>query len=900
MNRPVLSLWLAPVVVGATLLLQRSPTLPAGAWLLGAALAAAALALAGAGAMRRAPAAAGWLMLGAAGCACWAWAGMRAQERLAERLPASLEGIEIGVRGVIDELPVPLRQGQRFGFRVEGCARVADVSVPAATSPPVADEPSGPQADGAPAAGAQAGGAQAGGSQAGGSQAGAAPAAGAPAPPGPGQARFPGGPGPLEVAEAEAAMLEPPPRAAASCALPPRLQLGWQAGLRGPAREAVPTLRPGQRWILVVRLKRPHATVNPGAFDRELRWMEEGIGAVGTVRRGRLLEESAGGPAVALERLRLALRDAVFDASGRDRAREAGVLAALAIGDQTAIDPALWTVFNQTGVGHLMSISGLHITMLAGLGGSVAGWCWRRRWAGRMGLACRVPAQRVRLGVAVSVAFGYALLAGWGIPAQRTCFMLAMAALLMGTGRGASIAAAVGAAAAAIVVLDPWAPLSAGFWLSFGAVVAIVWVCTGSRFGQGRLAEFATGAVRTQWAATVALLPLGAWFFGSVSVVGPLANAVAIPLVSAVVTPLALAGAALALASTDLAGWLLAPAAWLMGVLLALLQWLAALPGASLPVPRPGAAVLAATLAGCAMLLAPAGVPRRALGGLALLPLAAAPLQRPAAGELWMTALDVGQGMSVVIQVADRTLVYDAGPTTGPHTDAGSRVVVPWLRNQGIGRLDAVVVSHLDDDHSGGALSVLQAAPPDWLASSLPDDHRIVLAAGRALRCRRGERWAWGEAHFEWLHPADPPEPARGSPTNAVSCVLRIVHPGGTVLLAGDIEAPQERRLVGLYGADGLAADVLLVPHHGSATSSTEAFLDAVSPRWAVFQVAYRSRFRHPHPRVLERYERRGIGILRSDADGAVQLRLSAGSPPGIVRSRAEPMRYWRVRVEPP
>jgi competence protein ComEC len=854
MTRFPLSVWLAPVVVGATLLLQRSPVLPSGAWLGGAAFAAGALALLAAATTRRAPPAAGWLMLAAAGLACWAWAGLRAQDRLAERLPAALEGVELGVRGVIDELPVALRHGQRFGFRVEGCADASDAL-------PAGAVPANDAAAGARPASADAG----------------------------------------EAADADADEPPTPGPRARPCALPPRLQLGWHVAVRGAGRDAVvPVLRPGQRWTLVVRLKRPHATVNPGAFDRELRWLEEGIGAVGTVRRGRLLAEDVGWPGTALERLRLALRDAVLQATGPARAREAGVLAALAIGDQAAIDPGLWTMFNQTGVGHLMSISGLHITMLAGLGGSIAGWCWRRRWAGRMGLACRIPAQRVRLGVAVAVAFAYALLAGWGIPAQRTCFMLGMAALLMGTGRGASIAAAVGAAAAAIVVLDPWAPLSAGFWLSFGAVLAIVWVCAGSRFGQGRLAEFATGAVRTQWAATIALLPLGAWFFGAVSVVGPLANAVAIPLVSMLVTPLALAGAALALVSPTLGGWLLAPAAWLMAVLLALLQWFAALPGASLPVPRPGTAVLVATIAGCALLLAPVGVPRRALGAIALLPLAAAPLQRPGPGALWMTALDVGQGMAVVIQVADRTLVYDAGPTTGPHTDAGSRVVVPWLRNQGIGRLDALVVSHLDDDHSGGALSVLRAVPPDWLASSLPPGHRIMTAAARALPCRRGERWAWGDAQFEWLHPSDPPEPARGSPTNAVSCVLRIVHPGGTVLLAGDIEAPQERRLVGLFGPQGLAADVLLAPHHGSATSSTEAFLDAVSPRWAVFQVAYRSRFRHPHPRVLARYERRGIGILRSDADGAVQLRLAADAPPQIVRSRAEPLRYWRIPAASP
>ena len=537
--------------------------------------------------------------------------------------------------------------------------------------------------------------------------------------------------------------------------------------------------------------------------------------------------------------------------------------------------------------------------MLAGLGGSLAGWVWRRRRAARLGLPCRVPAQVVRLVAAVVVAFGYTLLAGWGIPAQRTCFMLAVAALLVGTGRGASILAAVGLAAATIVVLDPWAPLAAGFWLSFGAVLAIVWVCAGERFGQSPAARFWSGAVRTQWAATIALLPLGAWFFGAVSVIGPIANAVAIPLVSVVVTPLALAGGALALVSTEVAAWLLVPAATLMRWLLLWLELLASLPGASVPLPRPGAAVLAATLAGCAWLLAPAGVPRRWLGGLALLPLAVAPLQRPGPGELWLTALDVGQGMAVVVQVADRVLVYDTGPSSGPHSDAGARVLVPWLRGQGIGRLDAVVVSHLDDDHSGGALSLLQAMPSDWFASSLPDGHRIVASAPRPARCRRGEGWRWGDAQFTWLHPADPPERARGSQTNAVSCVLRISSPAGAVLLAGDIGAVQERRLLALYLDAELAADVLLAPHHGSITSSTEDFLDAVAPSWALFQVAYRSRFRHPHPRVLERYERRGIGILRSDADGAVQIRMRNAQVERIVRSRHDPPRYWRVPVPP-
>jgi competence protein ComEC len=255
--------------------------------------------------------------------------------------------------------------------------------------------------------------------------------------------------------------------------------------------------------------------------------------------------------------------------------------------------------------------------------------------------------------------------------------------------------------------------------------------------------------------------------------------------------------------------------------------------------------------------------------------------------------------MSVVVQVGERSLVYDTGPSLGPHADGGNRVIMPWLRAQGIGRPDALVISHLDDDHSGGASSIITTMPPDWVASSLPADHRILAGARKSLRCRRGERWRWHDTEFEWLHPADPPEPARGSPTNAASCVLRVRSPSGTVLLAGDIEAPQERKLLELYTSDDLAADVLLVPHHGSATSSTEAFIDAVSPRWAIFQVAYRSRFRHPNAKVLERYRERGIGILRSDADGAVQIRFSAGQAPQITRSRHDPERYWRVPPAP-
>jgi competence protein ComEC len=694
---------------------------------------------------------------------------------------------------------------------------------------------------------------------------------------------------------------EPPVEAApgadraGGCRVPPRIQLGWHSGFTADSFAAVPELLPAQRWQLTVRLRRPHALVNPHAFDRELRWLHEDIGAVGTVRRGTLLERRVPGIGLAAERTRSTIRDAMLAVSPRTHDREAGVLVALAIGDQASIEPALWALFNQTGVGHLMSISGLHITMLAGLGGVAAGWLWRRPLAGRLRLAERVSAPVARLATAVVVAFCYAMLAGWGIPAQRTCWMLAVAALLIATGRDASIWTAVGLAAAAIVAMDPWAPLTPGFWLSFGAVLAIVWVCAGDHYREPAARRFVRAAVQTQWAATVSLIPMGVWFFGAVSVVGPLANAIAIPVVSVVITPIALAGGALAPALPVPAAWLLWAAALVLSWLLAGLEWLAALPLATVPIARPTAAVLVLAALGCAWLLAPAGTPARVAGLAALLPLAFTPLSRPGAGELWLTALDVGQGNAVLVETEGRALVYDTGPPFGPASDAGSRIIVPYLRARGITRLDAVVVSHADADHVGGAQSLLRALPHDLLASSLPDGHPVVAAATRHVRCRRGESWRWGATRFSWLHPAADPEPARRSGANALSCVLRIEGPAGTVLLAGDIEAPQERRLLESVPAAALRSDVLLAPHHGSLTSSTEAFLDAVAPSLAIFQVGYRSRYNHPHPTVLARYRQRDIGVLRSDFDGAVQIRLRPGAAPVASRARADPSRYWRV-----
>ena len=679
-------------------------------------------------------------------------------------------------------------------------------------------------------------------------------------------------------------------------------------------------LQAGEVWTLKVRLRRPHAIHNPGGFDREQRWLQEGIDGVGTVRQ--FVERHAQtefGILILLERWRALLRDSMVQAMSPWKERRwpaaqggaEGTLLALSVGDQAAIHASHWTVFNRTGVGHLMSISGLHITALAAMGGLLAGRLWRSRLVSRWGGPLRLSVQQVRWSVAMGVGLFYAGLAGWGIPAQRTAFMLTVAALCNLSGRAPGMSAVLSGALIVVLICDPWAALTPGFWLSFGAVSMLVWA------GQGapqlssvhRLWNVVLAAARTQWAATLAMIPLGVLFFGNISLIGPLANAFAIPLVSLLITPAALAGAALSAVHPVLGGWILGPSLWVTDMLLWALSELSALEHAVWVLPQPPLALVVLACAGLVLMLAPRGVPVRAAGGLALLPLLLVPADRPAEEHWRITALDVGQGTAVVVQGADYTLLYDTGPASPGGTDAGARIILPWMQRAGLHRIEQLVVSHLDLDHSGGLRSVLTGLRVDAVMASFGPDalegstHAAPGGDGGALPwqiCERGLAWSRGSVQFRFLHPRVPAEPARGSSTNAVSCVLRIDGPGWRVLLTGDIEAAQERRLLEVFSAEDLRADILVVPHHGSITSSTEAFLDAVRPRHAIVQAGYRSRYGHPHPRVLERYEARGIQIWRSDVHGAITIRLAAGELPSIIGSRQSPARYWRLDATGP
>jgi competence protein ComEC len=684
--------------------------------------------------------------------------------------------------------------------------------------------------------------------------------------------------------------------------VPPRIALSWYAD-RGNDAAPFADVQPGQRWQLSVRLQRPHGNANPGGFDYEAWLLEQGVRATGYVRatgrtRGddnRRLDDFVPGFGSAVERSRAFLRARILHAlAGREYA---GVIVALVIGDQRGIDQSDWQVFNRTGIGHLISISGLHITMIAGLVALGVSALWRRSFFTGAQLPLLLPAQKVAaLGGAVA-ALLYVLLAGFGVPAQRTLYMLAVVALALWTGRLSAVTHVLCAALGVVLLLDPWAVLWPGFWLSFGAVAMILFA------GHGRLGPAPGGlrgtlllAGRTQWAVTLGLVPLTMLLFGQVSLVGPLANAVAIPLVSFVVTPLALAGSLL---PDPLCGWLLLVAHAAVVALAWLLGHLAVLPAAVWRAPAPqGWAqswIFLLALGGTLWLLMPRGWPQRWAGAVAWLPLLLQLPDRPPPGTFRVTAFDVGQGMALLVETAGHRLLYDTGPGYAPAADAGSRVILPYLRMRGIGALDGIVISHGDTDHTGGAPALLQELQVGWLASSLKDTHPVARAAARHVRCAAGQRWEWDGIRFEMLHPAPASYADTGLTTNARSCVLRIRGNGSgrALLLAGDIEAAQETAL--LATAPGsLRADVLLAPHHGSGTSSTPAFLQAVQPSVGIFQVGYRNRYKHPKKAVYERYGTLGIERLRTDTDGA--LTLDAGASIAIERYRNAHARYWHGR----
>ena len=733
--------------------------------------------------------------------------------------------------------------------------------------------------------------------------------------------------------------------------LPPRMSVAWYKGPapRGAGGELAEwelqrqpqSLQPGERWQFTVRVKAPHGSRNPQGFDYELWLWEQGVQATGYVRSGArdappaLLASTWNYPIASLRQVvRARILAQVPDVQA------AGLIAALVVGDQAAIERADWDVFRATGVAHLVSISGLHITMFAWGAMALAAWAWRRSQR----LCLWLPASAAALWGGVLLAVAYALFSGWGIPAQRTCVMLATVAALRLGGLRWPWPQVWLLAFCVVVASDPWALLQPGFWLSFVAVgVLFASSPSGQRIAQAppdaargapatgsdprdqldtvqlppppqpsvlaawqqrlaagaqRLGAGLRGLLGEQWTITLALAPLTLLLFGQVSVVGLVANLFAVPWVTLVLTPLSMLGALLP--------FLLPAAAWAADVLMGVLHAMAAWPGAVLVLAVPPLWLAALAVLGGLLLVVPGPWSVRLLGLPMLL---AVPLWQnpaPAVGEFELLAADVGQGNAVLVRTAAHALLYDAGPRYSLESDAGHRVLVPLLQASQI-RLDRLVLSHRDTDHVGGAAAVLAMQPQADTLSSLGADHPLLVGRNSA-RCEAGQRWEWDGVQFEVLHPraqdydsAVPPKP------NTLSCVLRISTGTQSALLVADIERAQEAALLARAQASGapqsLQATVLLAPHHGSKTSSSAEFLAAVRPQVVVVQAGYRNRYGHPAPEVLDRYRalgaQEGAGhaahIVDSPHCGAFIWR--SDQPRKGACARAQQNRYWHHRV---
>jgi len=497
-----------------------------------------------------------------------------------------------------------------------------------------------------------------------------------------------------------------------------------------------------------------------------------------------------------------------------------------------------------------------------------------------------MPAQQAATIGGIVVAIIYACLAGFSVPTQRTLYMLLTFSVALLLNKKLPISRVLAIALIVVVLLDPWSVVSSGFWLSFSAIAIIAYVSVGRLV----IANWFHESVITQWAVTIGLLPLLILIFGQASLISPIANAFAIPIISLGVVPLAILGVLL---PTD---FILHASYWMMENCMQGLNWLAKIPMATWSQAVAPAWSIVLAIIGVLWMLLPRGFPQRWLGLILLLPMLIAHPQKPAQGEMKVDVLDVGQGLAVVVQTATHVFLYDAGPSYSAQNDAGSKIIVPFLRGEGIKKLDGMMISHNDMDHSGGMVSILAQLPVSWLSSSfeLPENDALLV---KRSHCVAGQKWVWDKVSFEVLYPSLESYELIDIKDNNRSCVVKVTSRYGSILLTGDIEKEAEAALLkankdGLLGGV-LLSDVLIAPHHGSKTSSTLEFVKAVGAKHTIFTVGYLNRFKHPKPLIEKRYEDNGALLYRSDYQGEFMINFTKTSSINIFPWRGAQPKYW-------
>lgn len=656
-----------------------------------------------------------------------------------------------------------------------------------------------------------------------------------------------------------------------------KVRLGWYV----TEFDQPPMLRSGSQWRVTLRLRRPRGVLNPRGFDLEAHALRHGLAAMGSVHGTVFSEVRGEGVGVDVLRQRVsAWMDAQLPAD------EARFIKALAIADTRGLSDDDWRLLRHTGITHLIAISGLHVGLVAMLGA----WAmWLLYWL-MPTLALRLSRRQAQALGAVTMAFGYTALTGFALPTVRTTLMIAAALMVLGLRRGASRFHAYAVALIVMLLVDPLALLGAGFWLSFVGVGVLLLGLPShrARSWRGKLKQAGSGLLQAQWLMTLALFPLSLWFFGGMSLSGVVLNLFAVPWVSFVVVPVVLLGL-LALPWPPLALWLFACANALFDVLWRVMQWLASMPWSYWVLPEVAPWMLGLAALGMVLLLMPHFMWWRWFGVFLLLPMFWPKPLVSDSGEAVVTVVDVGQGLAVLVQTKHHALLYDTGAKLSARLDAGEDMIVPTLQAVGVRRLDRVIISHGDGDHAGGLSGVQQAMPVgDVFASTDVASTLIPLQKP----CLAGQAWRWDGVMFEVLYP---PRflPYLG---NASSCVLRVRTAGGSMLLTGDIPKVVETRLI-KEQPEWLRNDLVLVPHHGSHSSSSAAFVARIGARWAVASAGAHNRFGHPHPDVMARWQASGASTFGTHQDGALRFVFSENEPRLAWRMRVDRRRFWHERL---
>jgi len=647
--------------------------------------------------------------------------------------------------------------------------------------------------------------------------------------------------------------------------LPHKIRLSWYQ----PLPE---NLTAGAQWQLTVRLKPPHGTMNPGGFDYE-RWLfQQSIGATGYVRKNINNKKLAESPAFNINKLRQSLAEQIqTQLSDSDNI---GLIQGLLTGLRHNISPHQWQVLQQSGTSHLLAISGLHI----GLAAAIGFFCFRWLWSMRANNLLTLPAKQAGAVGGFLLALFYAALAGFSIPTQRALIMLVVLLLALSVRKPISSSQVLSCACLLVLLFDPLAVLSIGFWLSFSAVGIILF-----------LSQHRHPKPRWQWAKVhvfiaLGLTPLLLLFSLQTSLVAPIANLIAVPFVSLIIVPLLLLSAILIWLYPPASAVLLKLADSLIGLLMQLLSNLASLPYSHWENTHIPNYFFIPLFIATFIILSPKGLPAKWLAILGFLPLLAATTNQPKQGDFDFTLLDVGQGLSAVIQTQHHTLVFDAGAKFSEQSDAGKNVVGPYLRYQGLNKIDTLIISHSDNDHIGGAQSLLKHFPTHTVLSSQKTD---LL---NSQLCLADQSWQWDGVSFTLLNP----HPSQIGSKNNLSCVLKVSNASHSVLLSGDIERQTEKKLIDRYGPQ-LASTILVAPHHGSNTSSTLDFIEAVNAKTILFPTGYLNRYHFPNEQVIQRYQNSGAKRYNTADHGAVLMQLKQQKPQQLLTWRQAAKKIWTM-----